>query len=192
MKRTERGGGHSSPRYLFQHVGPCLVAGNAFCLHDDIARARKLFHDAPAIAVNGAAREVKAIALYSSHPERFVAPGFEWIRHQRRLFGDGFTVHASKFVPDCLHVQYWWEDARGGGGSAWGARKLAGLMGFDPVVLCGCPLVPGNYAGDRPGQIMTRLKVLEPMRREIEEDTAWHHGAYSMSGWTRNLLGEPC
>ena len=168
------------------------MAGNAWCLEDDLARARAIYHDAPAIAVNGAAREVKAVALFSYHPERFIERGFEWARHQRRLFGDGFTIHGAKFVEGCPHVGHWWEDARGGGGSAWGARKVAWLMGFDPVILVGCPLVPGNYAGHRPGQIMTRPEVIEPYRLEIESDKDWHEGAYSMSGATRDILGEPC
>ena len=168
------------------------MAGNAFCLHDDLARARTMYPDAPAIAVNGASREVRALALLSAHPERFVAPGYDWIRHQVRLFGPGFTVHGATWRPDMPWVNHWWPDIIGGGGSAWGARKLAWLMGFEPVILCGCPLVPGNYANDKPGLIMTRLDVIEPYRREIAADTEWHEGCYSMSGFTRDLFGAPC
>lgn len=167
------------------------MAGSAFNLRDDLARAWEIFPGAPVIAVNGASREVKALALYSCHPARFAEYGYDWIRHQSRLFGDGFTVHASRFVSGCDHVQHWWEDARGRGGSAWGARKLAWLMGFDPVVLAGCPLVPGNYAGHRPGMIMTKLPVVEGYCRDIEAETEWHEGAFSMSGRTAEILGVP-
>ena len=80
-----------------------------------------------------------------------------------------------------------WRDAH----PAWGARKLAWLMGFEPVILCGCPLVPGNYAGHRPGMIMTRAETMEPYLREIAADVDWHEGAFSMSGATREILGEP-
>lgn len=164
------------------------MAGNAFCLHDDLARAWEIYPDAPVIAVNGASRETNAIALYSSHPERMVQHGFEWLRHQRRLFGET-TVHASAFVPDCPHVEYWWEDARGAGGSAWGARKLAWLLGFDPVVLCGCPLDPGPYVGGHNiGGFMSRRDVVDGFRGDIEADTGWHEGVTSMSGWTRDFL----
>ncbi|MCR4306560.1 MAG: hypothetical protein NUV42_01175, partial [Candidatus Yonathbacteria bacterium] len=79
-------------------------------MYDDIERARSLFPSAPIIAVNGASREVKAIALYSCHPHRFVEKGSEWIRHQRRLFGEGFTVHSSNKAKhgDLPYVEYWW------------------------------------------------------------------------------------
>ncbi len=164
------------------------MAGNAYCLHEDLEKAWAVYPAAPVIAVNGAAREVKAIALFSFHPERMVLGGYDWLGWQKRLFGP-VTVHGSKFVPGCPWVQHWWEDARGGGSSAWGARKLAWLMGFDPVVLCGCPLVPGNYAGYRPGLIMARMETIEPYRLEIASDTEWHQGAVSMSGWTKEFLG---
>ncbi len=191
MSRTSRGGGRSAPSYSSQHSGPGLVVGNAFCLHDDLERARSLFPDASVIAINGASREVKALALYSCHPERFIEYGYDWIRHQRK-FGEDFTVHGSRFIEGCGHVHHWWEDARGGGGSAWGARKLAWLMGFDPVVLVGCPLVPGNYASHKPGMIMTKSEVIDGYRRDIENDADWHEGCYSMSGWTAEFFGGPC
>lgn len=184
------GGGEISPPFSFS--GSCIVAGNAWCLHDDLAEARKIIGDVPVIAVNGASREVKAIALYSVHPQRFVELGCEWIRHQRRLFGEGFTVHSSNksMHGDLPYVQYWWE-IPGGGGSAWGARKIAKLMGFSTVVLCGCPLLPGNYSGHRPGMNMTRDDIIAPYRQQIEMDTDWHDGCYSMSGWTKEFFGCP-
>ncbi len=193
MSRTLRGDGKAVPPYPLVHSGPCLVAGSAFCLHDDLARAWEVFPGAPVIAVNGAAREVKALALYTCHPERFVQYGYDWIKHQRRLFGDGFTVHSGLNLSAAnRHVQHWWEDVRGPGGSAWGARKLAWLMGFGPVVLVGCPLVRGNYTGHRPGRIMTKLSVVEGFCRSIEADTEWHEGAFSMSGRTAEILSSPC
>lgn len=178
--RPRQGGGQASPPYPLAHGGPCIVAGNAFCLHEDLERAPRV----PVIAVNGAAREVRAFALYSQHPERFVS--LRWIDRQRRGFGDGFTVHASEPM---AHVDYCWRAVRKGGGSAWGARKLAWCMGFDPVILCGCPLEAGNYANHAPGQLMTKQKVIEELREQIAAETEWHEGACSMSGWTRDLLG---
>lgn len=186
--RTERGRGIASPPYPFQHPGVCLVAGSAFSLHDDINRARALYPGAPVIAVNGASREVKAFALVSQHPENFTARGAEWIRHQRRLFGKGFTTHSPK---QHSSVDYWW-DIRLAGGSAWVARKIAWHMGFDLVILCGCPLVPGNYTGHRPGMRMAKPAVVDELFGQIERDKDWHEGVYSMSGRTMELLRSPC
>lgn len=179
-----------STPYPHKHSGPVLVCGNAWCLHEDLAAARKILGDVPVLAVNGASREVKAIALYSCHPHRFVEKGSEWIRHQRRLFGDGFTVHSSNKPKhgDLPYVEYWWT-IPGGGGSAWGARKIAKIMGFTTVVLCGCPLLPMNYASDKLGMNMTKPEIVGQYASEIALDTDWHEGAYSMSGKTKDILG---
>ena len=141
----------------------------------------------PVIAVNGAAREVKAFALASQHPENFIARGAEWVRHQRRLFGNDFTTHATKPHPA---VDYVW-DIRLAGGSAWIARKIARYMGFDTVILCGCPMVTGNYAGHRPGLLMSKPAVVDELLAQIKRDTDWHAGCYSMSGKTKDILGCP-
>ena len=182
-------GGVSSPPYRYRHGGPCIVAGSAFCLPDDLRRARAIVGDVPVIAVNAAAREVRALFLFSQHAEQFVKRG--WVRHQRKKFGDGFTVHSvgHSHVPN---VDYWWSIKRSGG-SGWNARKVALLVGFDSVVLCGCPLSPGPYVGKHNlGGLMHRVDVVDTLFGQIEADTAWHDGAYSMSGRTRKLLGEPC
>lgn len=176
----------STPLYRVEHSGTVLVCGNAFCLSDDLERSRSFFPDAPIIAVNGASWEVKAFALFSQHPERFVQFGHEWIRRQRKFHND-FTVHA--FGKGKLaYVDYWWSIKRGGG-SAWGARKVAHYMGFDTVILCGCPLEVGNYVNYRPGELMTHQVVINDLRRGIERDVVWHEGVLSMSGWTAELLG---
>ena len=174
----------SVPPYPLEHSGPCIVAGNAWTFPDDLQRARKLFPDASIMAVNGAAREVKAFALVSQHPQNFTAA--EWVRHQRRLFGGGFTTHAPLPHPN---VDYWW-DVRLAGGSAWVARKIASLMGFHPVVLVGCPMMSGNYTNHRPGLLMTKQSVVDELLRQIGTDKEWHDGCYSMSGRTRDILGE--
>lgn len=186
-----RGGGQASPPYPHKHSGPVFVCGNAWCLHKDLARARDTFGDCPVIAVNGAANEVKAFALFSFHPERFMARGYDWIGRQQRRFGRGFTVHGSRHMPICHWVDHWWEGARGGGSSAWGARKMAKLMGFGPVVLVGCPLSPGGYAGPWLPDLMGDVEVTERYAKEIEAGDEWHEGAVSMSGRTAEILGSP-
>ena len=177
----------SKPPYLSEHSGPVLVCGNAYCLIDDLVRARRIYPSAPVIAVNGAAGEVKAIGLYSKHPEKMP----QWVERQRQRFGLGFTIHGSQYRDGCPWVSHWWEDARGGGGSAWGARKLGTLMGFAPVVLCGAPLVPGGYASSPIAKLMRRQDIIDRYREEIKADTDWHKNVYSMSGWTAEFLGCP-
>lgn len=179
---SREGGANVSP------FSVALVCGNAFCLHEDIAIARGMYPDAPIMAVNGASGAVKAQFLFSKHPERFVEPHFEWSAVQRQKFGDGFTVHGSTKQSDMPWVDRWWPKAKGGGGSAWGARKVLALMGFKKVVLCGAPLLPGNYSDYNPGKLMTDERVIEQFHREIIAEPEWHKGAVSMSGWTKDFL----
>jgi len=162
----------------------CIVAGNAACLHEDLEKAKK-YGDLPIIAVNGAAREVRAFALFSQHPEHFLSHG--WIRRQKRIH-DEFTVNSCG-EGDLPYVDHWWPIDRTGG-SAWGARKLACLLGFDRVILLGCPLEPGPYAGNHNlGGFMHKNNVVKDLQDQIEKDTDWHEGVISLSGWTREMFG---
>lgn len=175
---------HAFPSYPFSHQGAVIVAGNAACLFHDLERARAVYPDAPVIAVNGAAREVNAFALYSKHPDRFES--LRWAHHQRRKFGDDFSTHASTEGAD-----YCWPGTKGGGGSAWGARKMARFMGFELVILCGCPLVPGPYSDNSNlGGFMHRDDVVADLRAGIAADVDFHDGCVSCSGWTAETLGE--
>ena len=88
-------------------------------------------------------------------------------------------------------VQYWWEDVAGRGTSAWAARVMASLMGFDKVVLVGAPMEVGGYANGEFSKLMQRDDVMQGYRDYIEQDTLWHEGVVSMSGWTKELLGGP-
>lgn len=167
-------------------MSSCIVAGNAWCLPDDLDAALRLYPKAPIIAVNGAAREVNAIGVYSKHPERFITQ--RWLHHQRRKFGET-TVHGSR-ITEHPHVEYWWPDAWGGGGSAWDARKIAHFMGFDPVILCGCPLMTGPYVGNHGlGGRMMETDIVSDLAEQLARDKDWHEGAYSMSGVTKEILG---
>ena len=160
---------------------PVLIAGSAWTLDEDLGRARTIWPHAPIVAVNDASRLVKAFALVSQHPERFETLG--WVRKQRRFFGDDFTTHSNSAPADVV-----W-DLPSRGGSAWLARRIMGVLGFDPVVLCGCPMEPGHYSGYTINGLMHQPEVVDELFGQIERDAEWHHGCVSMSGRTKALLG---
>ena len=202
MSATDRGvrrqiAARSAPPYPFTHAGTVLVCADGFTFDDDYARARQLFPDAPAIAVNNAAGKLRAFALFTLHARKFP----KWIAAQRASFGEGFATHSSGTVVEKTKfgkqialkpfVDYWWQNAAGNGTSTWGARKLARYMGFDRVVLVGMPLEVGGYAGGRMAKAFQQHSVVEDYRRYILRDTAFHDGVVSMSGWTRELFGGP-
>lgn len=174
--------GVSAPLYPFSHSGPVLVCGNAWCLFEDLKKARKIFPEAPIIAVNGASRETPAFMLVSQHAVNF--KNARWVHSQRKI-NHSFSVHSNESHP---LVQYVW-NLKNCGGSAWLARRIAGSIGFDQVILCGCPMVPGNYANHRPGLLMGKPAIVNELLTQIERDADWHEGCYSMSGATKNILG---
>lgn len=192
-------GNAAAPPYRRRHSGPVLVCGNAWCLDDDFAAARAIRPDAAVIAVNGASARVKADFLYSYHFMNFRRKG--WLARQAENFGLGrFSVHSTAAKSEAEQalrahsapwVDYWWRAARGQGTSAWCAVKLARLLGFDEIILCGAPLAPGPYADGRMARDFNRPRILERYRAGIAGDQAWHKGVGSMSGWTRDFFGEP-
>lgn len=189
----ELGVGFSSPPYPFQHHGPVLVCGNAWCLMEDLLAARKIprLEKAPIIGVNGTSYHLRLDFLFSqSHLDKFP----RWKAAQRRLHSD-FTCHttgsgaaADKFP----FIDYWWKDTAGQGTSTWAARKLARFLGFDEVVLCGMPLEQGGYyKGKEFAKHFYQQPKINFYRQGVEKDIDWHGGCSSMSGWTRELLGAP-
>jgi hypothetical protein len=151
--------------------------------------------DVPIIAVNGAAGEVKAFALFTQHPRE--QP--RWIKQQRK-FHDDFTTHAAGTAHlknnlghhvRCPWVQYWWEGVASGGTSGWGARRLAHFMGFDRVALCGIPMDKGKYVYRAMiGRAWQSDDTIEHYRKQIEADSEMHDGVISFSGWTREFFGD--
>lgn len=194
-----KGGGASAPPYPYRHPGPVIVCGNAWCLHDDLARVRKLerYSDAPVIAVNASAGQVQAIALFTQHPRKMAG----WAKLQYDRFGPGFKTHAAGkahmrsnlgVTRGALNdIDYWWEGVAAGGTSAWGARRLAVYMGASEVVLCGMPLSKGPYVTGKTGRHFKDDAVIEHYRAMILKDRDWHDGVTSMSGWTMETFGAP-
>lgn len=155
-----------------------------------------MYPDAPVIAVNGAAKAVKAAFLFTQHPRKFPI----WITAQRR-HGEGFTTHAAgkahivtklgKADP-MPWVDYWWDGVACGGTSGWGARRLARCLGFDLAVLCGVPLEAGGYYDGSISKVNRSTATMNHYREQVLADTGMHDGVISMSGWTREVFGGGC
>lgn len=179
---------------MFEHSGPVLVCGSAWCLSDDLALARAFYPDAPVIAANGAAEHVRADHLYSQHPLKIP----RWLSRHEARFGSRPVVHAGGAshwrnnlgcVPETPWVDYRWYGVASKGSSGWGARRLAAALGFDLVILCGMPMDPGGYEGGGISKVNTKPHVMDHYREHILRDTALHVGVLSMSGWTRTQFG---
>lgn len=186
------------PAYPYKHSGSVVVAGFGETLQRDLDAVQAVKPNLPIIAVNKACEVIKAFAIYSFHFERGKLD--LWAEVQRKRFGEGFAVfgpgkkewyeHNKRNYP---HVEYWAPSTASRGSSGWCAVKLAKLLGFDEVIMCGIPVQPGPYADRRHAMYWQskRTNAVEQFRKAIEDDKGSHAGVRSMSGWSRQLLGAP-
>ncbi len=183
------------PSYDAVHFGPVLVCGAAACLRADVAAARVLRPGAPAIAVNKAIKIIRPFAHFTLHPEHLA----HWIEAAELVWGPrSWTTHSGGAGRRLRanraawpRVDYWWAQARGAGTSTWAAARMARLMGFDEIILCGMPLEPMPYADGSPAKAFSRPEKTKVYRDFVANDTAWHGGVSAMSGWTRRFFGPP-
>jgi hypothetical protein len=187
----------ASPAYPVRHSGTVLVCGFAACLWDDLSRAGGEAH--PIIAINDASLHLpSAFAIFSFHYEAEKL-GL-WARERKAKHDGSFSVHApgkeewqEHNQRNYPHVDHWWHGVVSRGGSAWCAVRMAKQMGFERIILCGSPIDHSNYADGRGGWYWTssHTNAVEQFRKAIAADTEYHRCVRSMSGWTKELLGEP-
>lgn len=187
-----------------------LVVGSAPCVRKDLAAARLLRPDADVIAVKFSVAIVHAriaVTHHGEHAERMK-------KLHRQCWGDEVEIHMPKKKIHDEQKQFvdrmWDELAGTGGTSAWGAARIARLLGYEEIILCGCPLEVakhGDYYHDQEifkaavkagarrdrGEPFANDNAIRGYQRFIESDLALGRGAgiRSMSGWTMKKLGAP-
>lgn len=104
-------------------------------------------------------------------------------------------------------VTDWWGSDKSSGATSAGKAALIGLdLGFDKIILCGCPLdgsgyFPGECAGiwkdpacqrigDPKKQHATTIRRYKARMADYAEKV-FKGRVFSMSGYTRELLGAP-
>lgn len=164
-----------------------LVLGGAQCLHEDVAAAQKLFKADIIVAVKDIGITWPHVDYWATfHPERLPKE-----LAQRRAAGlpDPKKVYTYRLrVPDKLNIPMQIIDTKGGSSGMMGTEVA--LLVADKVVLCGIPLDPKQKHYRRPKK--------EGWPAALVYRKAWK-AAYpklkgrvrSMSGWTKELLGEP-
>lgn len=189
------------PAYPYRHAGTLLILGSAPCALEDFEAALELYPDAAIMAINEAAGLLPVNFIASLHAEKME----RFRKLQEDKFGTGhFTTHGA--APDVYFpsVDYYWHGAHCGATSAWAGVRIAKMMGFELLVLCGCPMNGGD------GYIMPTWKttpqdprfgfespVLHPVMASYKAALAGYvkagegAGVLSMSGYSRQLLGVP-
>jgi hypothetical protein len=193
-------------------AGTLLVAGSAPCVHDDVQRALILRPLASIMTVNGACTLIESAEhVLSGHTDCSEA----FAEQRRKKFPNArpWRLHAttdSKHAHDAAKVYPsvtdWWDKsyAKGATSAAKGAYiGLAGL-GFDEVILCGCPMDGTGYAtgearspvegicyrvGDPRWQQRRSIEGYRTKYKKFADD--FRNRVFSMSGFTMQCSGAP-
>ena len=190
-----------------------IVVGSAPCLHDDLQRALELFPFAFIVTVNGACVEVEhADAIVSGHTNK--AEKFTAARKAAFPKGKPFEVWANWARPGREPKMLYpsvtrWFGGHVSTGATSGAKaaRMALEAGYEPVILCGCPLDASGYF---PGESIKGKGIGHDCRRVGDPEQDDHRTivnyrdkfkklaekefkgrVFSMSGRTREWLGEP-
>ncbi len=177
---------------VYHKVPPkcAIVLGTAPCMWDDLERAPKGWD---VVAVNGAGfLYLEPIKMWCSVHGKYM---HEWIE-KRRVTGasmdfEAFGNFGKRDDPGDIHA---WNMPNGNGSSGLFGVLIALEHGYTKIVLCGIPLegqerhdykgdsvevveAPTDYKHYRSGWLMRRDYLKLHVR--------------SMSGWTKELFGEP-
>ena len=190
-----------------------VVVGSAPCLHEDLKRALELYPFAFICAVNGACVEIEELdAIVSGHTDK--AEIFTEARRKAFPEGKPFDVFANWARPGREPKQEYPSVTRWfGAGCSTGATSAAKAvrmmveMGYEKVILCGCPLDSSGYfpgeseKGRSISHNCRRLgepkeaqsRAVEGYRRKFKKlaEGEFKGRVFSMSGLTREWLGEP-
>ena len=194
-----------------------LVVGSAPNLWVDLEGAKARCPDHEIMLVNGACAAVEdaqhVLAGHTSKAEQFAKA-----RREAFPFALPWKLHASRLIRrseaalrkqhPCVDV--WWGPEMSSGATSAGKAALIGLaMGFDRIVLCGCPMDGSGYfpgeskigaeikqeavcqrVGDPKKQQMTLIRRYRDTMKKLAE-TTFRGKVFSMSGFTREVLGAP-
>lgn len=163
-------------------------------MKEDLAKLKQIREHGWLMGVNDAGRIVPCNFIFSYHPEKLAG----W---RAQSIGAPST-HSSIEHRDRLSigVDYWWQGINSSGTSSLGAVLLLKRWGVEPyeVVLVGCPMNGGDGYYLKQDHKDHRFGMLPPHKglvRSYREHWATRRDdlehVYSMSGYTRELLGEP-
>lgn len=193
-----------------------LVVGSAPGLYADLAAAQALCDEFEVMLVNGAGAAVEAAQhLLAGHTDK--AEEFVSARDKAFPLALPYRVHATydnrrqREPPrgERPSVTDWWPQGSfsSGATSAGKAARIGLALEFERVILCGCPMDgSGYFPGESNGipQLRACQRIGDPAKqtastirryktRMAELAAGEFKGkVYSMSGWTREVLGAPC
>lgn len=187
-----------------------LVVGSAPCALEDHAKAKAAYPDSETILVNGACTMIEhAEHMLSGHTLK----AEEFARERKRIFPNTpIRIHANWTMPgrpparDFPSVTDWHPHSISTRASSAGKAARLGLMlGFEPIILCGCPMDGSGYSFEEAqvSQDKSCLRIGDPARQEFRAvnsyrehlsalaQTEFKGKVFSMGGYTQQQLGKP-
>lgn len=188
-----------------------LAVGSAPCIHDDVDKALGLYPAAELMLINGACSAIEhaghVLAGHTAKAEEFAAA-------RRAAFPHAvWRLHANwnvprKGIPRSVYpsVTDWWGPEVSSGATSAGKAAMIGLaMGFERIVLCGCPMDGSGYTFDEAqvSQDPACRRVGDPKAQNVKiikryrdtmarlAQTTFKGRVFSMSGFTKQVLGAP-
>lgn len=170
--------------------GNLIILGSALTVWSEFEKARQIDPKAELMAINLAfcgLRYWVQRQLLVCHHWISLHPEFFAIRHL--YAGKRTTTHCFTNAPD-KGVDYVWPVSSEGSSGLF-ATKVALLMGYEKIMLCGIPIKDAPHFHDMPG-------FRHPEMEDRAVWLAWEMAAdalrgrvKSFSGRTKDLLGEP-
>lgn len=187
-----------------------LVVGSAPCAYADYDKAKAAYPDSDTMLVNGACTMIEAAEhMLSGHTQK----AEEFAKARREAFPDSpIRIHANWTMPgrppksDFPSVTDWHPHSISTRASSAGkAARLGMLLGYDPIILCGCPMDGSGYSFDeaRVSQDKSCLRIGDPTKQQFRAvrsylehmvslaQTEFRGRVFSMSGFTKHHLGLP-
>ncbi len=179
-----------SPAYPEKESGVCLIVGTHPSALDDAEAALLKYPSAKVCGVNEAPALIPCDHLATCHPDKLV----RFIELHDRTWDGRYRIPT-------LHIQNLWDKDLtpigcfnwrhnfGGGSAIFAAVCMIGL-GFDLVILCGCPIDGGGgYAMQtHPGTLEDpRLGDMSPEHSMIK---AWHSSIDAMIETAPHIAGK--
>jgi len=170
--------------------GTLLILGTGRCLKDDLSKCNEPVVDVA--TVNDAAMYYPGYTkhIFAIHSE--MIPHIKAMRAVRKYSSNSFTH--TLYMPNRNHFSDFAWDINPFGGTSAMLAVLAGLyMGYDHVILAGVPMDNSGHFWDiAEDEVMVGLDG-ENIRNfwKMMNDEVFNGRVKSLSGWTRELLGNP-
>lgn len=184
-------GGGQPPSYLGKYHGNLIILGGARCVWSDFQKLKDTGYAAQVMAVNDVGMYFdQSLDHWVSMHANFLSLWAQ-LRKGHSLMGHECLTHTREPYPG---IRVAWDLQPYGFESGLFAAQVGLCLGYEQIVLCGVPQDGSGHFYDppwMPGGEHSDGNGLKAFRHIVEQTPELRRSVRSMSGWTKELLGEP-